>query len=63
METLKKKHLLVIGGTGFVGHHLLLADQKAKMDVTSVSLNPPTKNRFVDRVRYLNFDITDVLIP
>ena len=56
---LNKHHLLVIGGTGFIGHHLLLAAQKEDMKLTSVSLNPPIKNRYVDRVHYLHFDITD----
>mgnify|MGYP002883877865 CR=1 FL=1 len=59
METVNKIHLLVIGGTGFIGHHLLLAAQRENMQLTSVSLNPPSKNRFVDRVRYLHFDISD----
>ena len=56
---MNKSQLLVIGGTGFIGHHLLLAAQKENMQLTSVSLNPPAKNRFIDKVSYLNFDITD----
>jgi len=52
-------HLLVIGGTGFIGHHLLRASHQRDWKMTSVSLNPPPKERFVDDVCYLNFDITD----
>ena len=52
-------HLLVIGGTGFIGHHLLKSVQKKGWQVTSVSLNPPTEERFVHGVRYLHFDIVD----
>jgi nucleoside-diphosphate-sugar epimerase len=52
-------HLLVIGGTGFIGHHLLRAAHQRGWQITSVSLNPPPKERFVDDVCYLNFDMTD----
>jgi len=56
---MKSPHLLVIGGTGFIGHHLLRASHQRGWKVTSVSLNSPTKERFVDDVCYLNFDVTD----
>ena len=62
METLKTPHLLVIGGTGFIGHHLLKASLKNGWLVSSVSLNPPTKERFVNGVRYLHFDLMDRLL-
>jgi nucleoside-diphosphate-sugar epimerase len=52
-------HLLVIGGTGFIGHHLLRSSHQRDWKMTSVSLNPPPKERFVDDVCYLNFDMTD----
>ena len=53
-------HLLVIGGTGFIGHHLLRAAQQRGWQITSVSLNPPSSERLVEGVRYLHFDLTDV---
>ena len=59
METLNTPHLLVIGGTGFIGHHLLKAAKNKCWQTTSVSLNSPTEERFVDGVRYINFDMTD----
>ena len=52
-------HLLVIGGTGFIGHHLLRAAHQRDWEITSVSLNPPTKNRFVTGVSYLYFDLSN----
>lgn len=52
-------HLLVIGGTGFIGHHLLKAAKNKCWQTTSVSLNSPTEERFVDGVHYLHFDMTD----
>ena len=62
METLNTPHLLVIGGTGFIGHHLLKASLQKDWKVSSVSLNPPTKGRFVDGVSYLHLDLTDRLL-
>jgi nucleoside-diphosphate-sugar epimerase len=59
METLNGSKLLVVGGTGFIGHHLLKAALGEGCEVTSVSLNKPSKKRFIDGIRYLNFDITD----
>ena len=58
LEALAQPHLLVIGGTGFIGHHLLAAVHK-DWRVTSASLNPPSPQRFVDSVRYLQLDLTD----
>jgi nucleoside-diphosphate-sugar epimerase len=59
METLKNSNLLVVGGTGFIGHHLLKTAIAKGCTVTSVSLSKPTKGRFVDGVRYLHFDLTE----
>ena len=59
METMNTPHLLVIGGTGFIGHHFLRAAHQRGWQITSVSLNPPSKERLVDGVRYLHFDLTD----
>ncbi|MEO0827015.1 MAG: NAD-dependent epimerase/dehydratase family protein [Cyanobacteria bacterium J06639_16] len=52
-------HLLVIGGTGFIGHHLLKAAKRQSWKLTSASLNPPSQDRHVDGVRYLLIDLTD----
>jgi len=59
MANLITKTLLVIGGTGFIGHHLLKSLQKKDWNITSVSLHSPKKERFVDGVRYLHFDMVD----
>ena len=56
METLNNAHLLVVGGTGFIGHHLLKSAINKVCMLTSVSLNPPSEERFVEGVRYLHFD-------
>ena len=56
---LKNKTVLITGGTGFIGHHLLKAAKKKCWQTTSVSLNYPKEERFVDGVRYLHFDIAE----
>ena len=59
VEALNTQHLLVVGGTGFIGHHLLKMVKKKCWKLTSVSLNPPSEERFVSGVRYLHFDMVD----
>jgi nucleoside-diphosphate-sugar epimerase len=59
VEEINTPHLLVIGGTGFIGHHLLRAASQRDWEITSVSLNSPTEIRFVDAVEYLHFDLND----
>ena len=59
MEEMNAPHLLVVGGTGFIGHHLLRASQDNCWKATSVSLNPPTNSRFIENVHYIHLDLTD----
>ena len=58
MEAIEKPRLLVVGGSGFIGSHLL-ATARNDWQVTSVSLNPPSPKRFVSSVKYLQLDLTD----
>ena len=37
------KRLLVIGGTGFIGYHIIKEAKKRKWKITSISLNNPKK--------------------
>jgi len=62
MEKIINKKILVIGGTGFIGYHLLKLLQQKGCHITSVSLNPPTSERFVDGVHYLFLDMTDKIL-
>ncbi|MDC0450142.1 NAD(P)-dependent oxidoreductase [Pelagibacteraceae bacterium] len=55
-----QKKILIIGGTGFIGHHLAKACIQKKMRVTSVSLTKPSKERFVKKVKYLLCDISKI---
>ena len=59
MAKMNVPRILVIGGTGFIGYHLLKSVQQKGWEITSVSLNPPLDERFVDNVRYLHFNITE----
>ena len=58
MDAIDKPRLLVIGGTGFIGAHLLAAT-KDDWQVTSISLNPPSPQRLISSVKYLELDLND----
>jgi len=52
--------LLVTGGTGFIGYHLILAAKKKQWDVTSLSLRKPKISRYIKGVKYIRADITNI---
>ena len=54
-----KKLLLVVGGTGFIGFHVIKEAIKRKWQVTSISLNKPKKERFLKNVKYLQCNFVD----
>ena len=51
------KRLLVVGGTGFIGYHIIKEAKKRKWNVTSISLGKPKKKRFHKNVQYKQADI------
>ena len=51
--------VLVTGGTGFIGYHLICALKDKGYEITSGSLNPPKNNRYVQGVNYIELDLTD----
>ncbi len=53
-------HLLIIGGTGFIGRHLVLAAKKKGYIVTSASLNYPKKENIIDGVKYYEVDLCNI---
>ena len=55
-----KPHLLVVGGTGYIGYHLTLAAKKKGWKVTSISIGIPSKDRYVAGVNYLRIDISNL---
>ena len=57
MKKIKKK-ILVIGGTGFIGSHLIKRSLKNGWQVTSLSLKK-NKKKIFKNVRYINVDFSD----
>ena len=53
-----KIHILIVGGTGFIGFHLINYCLKKKWAVVSFSKNPPKKVRFFKKVKYINGDLS-----
>ena len=56
---MSRPRILITGGTGFIGHHLIQAAQSRDWDVTSVSLRAPVGERVINDVRYLTVDLKD----
>ena len=56
MEKINYPNLLVLGGTGFIGRHLIETVVGKNWDVTSVSLNIPEPCKQESGVRYLSMD-------
>ena len=55
----KKKKILIVGGTGFIGYHLAKKSLKKGWQVTRISTNPPKKIRYLTKVQYIRCDITN----
>ncbi len=53
-----KEKMLVTGGTGFIGYHIL-KKFKGKFSIISLSSKKPTNERKIKNVRYLNCDISN----
>ena len=51
-------HILIAGGTGFIGHHVAYKYKKKGWKVTSISLTKPQKKRYIQGVKYLLIDLT-----
>ena len=55
----KKNSILVLGGTGFIGYHLLLRTVKMGWISFSISKMNPKKNRYIKQVKYLRLDLNN----
>ena len=53
----KKKKILIVGGTGFIGYHLAKKCLIKGWEVTSISSKAPKKIRYLKKVKYLFCDI------
>tara|TARA_Y100001935_G_C17304192_1_gene511192 strand:+ start:2075 stop:3001 length:927 start_codon:yes stop_codon:yes gene_type:complete len=54
-----KKKILIIGGTGFLGHKLAQKCLRNNFQVISLSRKKPKKERFLKNVKYLYADISN----
>ena len=54
-----KEKILVVGGTGFIGYHVLKNTSSKKYLLYSLSKNKPTKEKKIKNVKYLYCDITN----
>ena len=54
-----KEKILVVGGTGFIGYHVLKNISSRKYLLYSLSKNKPTKEKKIKNVKYLYCDITN----
>jgi nucleoside-diphosphate-sugar epimerase len=55
-----KKKILVIGGTGFIGFHLIKKLRNKKFIVDSISTKQPLKKRTINGVKYILTDISNL---
>ena len=51
------KKILVVGGTGFIGFHVIKEAKRRNWKITSISLNKPKKKRFHKNVKYIIVNI------
>ena len=49
----KKKNILIVGGTGFIGFHLAKKCKFYQFKVTSFSISKPKKKRYLKGVKYM----------
>lgn len=55
---MKKKKILVVGGTGFIGYHLIQYLKKKKFEIVSISTKKPKKIRKIKKIKYLLINIS-----
>ena len=55
----KKKRMLIVGGTGFIGYHLAKAALRKGWAVQSLSTKKPKKLRYIPKVKYSICDISN----
>ncbi len=53
------KKLLVVGGTGFIGYHVITEAKKRGWEVTSISLGKPKSKRYHKNIKYIQVDFKD----
>ena len=54
-----KNHILIIGGTGFIGFQITKKCLSKNWKVYSISSRPPSKTRYLKKVKYIIADISN----
>ena len=57
MNNKKKTKILILGGTGFIGYHLIKKCVQIKWDVTTISKSIPSGEKFIKGVKYKKLDL------
>ena len=52
--------ILIIGGTGFIGYHIIKEAKKRKWDITSISKNKPLIKRLQKKIKYKFVNTTNL---
>ena len=52
-----RETILIAGGTGFIGYHVIKKALQKGFKVISLSKNSPKKKKFLKKVRYLKADV------
>ena len=55
---MKKKKILITGGTGFIGYHLAKKCLNLNWSIVSISTKSPIKKRRLKSVKYLKLDLS-----
>jgi len=56
------KNLLVVGGTGFIGYHVVKEAQRKGFNITSLSISKPPKKKKIKKVNYITVNILNYKI-
>ena len=54
------KKILIVGGTGFIGFHLIKKLKKKNFTIDSISTRKPKKNKTIKGVKYILSDISNL---
>ena len=60
MVKIRRPHILVVGGTGFIGHSILMTAKQKGWKLSSVSLKYPKKDRHIHGVKYILADVRNL---
>ena len=60
IQKLSSERVMLVGGAGFIGHHLLCSAVKRNWEVTNLSLHKPISKRWISKVRYQHGNLLEL---